>query len=43
MSNAIYSIITGSGRYIPTRIIKNEKFLENSFYNSAGEKIAKDQ
>ena len=41
MSNAFYSIITGSGRYIPTRIIKNEKFLENVFYNSAGEKIAK--
>jgi 3-oxoacyl-[acyl-carrier-protein] synthase-3 len=41
MSNAFYSIITGTGRYIPTRIIKNEKFLENEFYNSAGEKIAK--
>jgi len=41
MSNSLHSIITGSGRYIPTRIIKNEKFLENSFYNSAGEKIAK--
>ena len=41
MSNRFFSIITGSGRYIPTRIIKNEKFLENEFYNSAGEKIAK--
>jgi 3-oxoacyl-[acyl-carrier-protein] synthase-3 len=41
MRKAIYSIITGSGRYIPTRIIKNEKFLQNEFYNSAGEKIAK--
>ncbi|MDP4292009.1 MAG: ketoacyl-ACP synthase III [Bacteroidota bacterium] len=41
MSKAFYSIIKGTGRYIPTRIIKNEKFLENEFYNSAGEKIAK--
>ena len=41
MSKAFYSIISGTGRYIPTRIIKNEKFLENSFYNSAGERIAK--
>jgi len=41
MSNRFFSIITGSGRYIPTRIIKNEKFLSNEFYNAAGEKIAK--
>lgn len=41
MSDAFFSIITGSGRYIPTQVIKNEKFLENVFYNSAGEKLAK--
>ena len=41
MSNAYFSIITGSGRYIPTQVIKNEKFLENVFYNSAGEKLVK--
>ena len=41
MSGAFYSVITGSGRYIPTRIIKNEQFLENVFFNSAGEKLVK--
>ena len=41
MSEALFSIITGTGRYIPTRVIKNEKFLENVFFNSAGEKLTK--
>lgn len=36
-----YSVITGSGRYIPSRKIKNTHFLENQFYNQEGEKIAK--
>ena len=41
MSEALFSIITGTVRYIPTRFIKNEKFLENVFFNSAGEKLTK--
>jgi len=41
MSEALFSIITGTGRYIPTRVIKNEKFLENVFFNSVGEKLTK--
>ena len=36
-----FSIITGTGSYIPSRRIKNEDFLNNEFFNSAGEKIAK--
>ncbi len=36
-----YSVITGSGRYIPDRIIKNEQFLDNEFFDNAGEKITK--
>lgn len=39
--NAIYSIITGSGRYIPERVFKNEDFLHHEFFNSSGEKIIK--
>jgi 3-oxoacyl-[acyl-carrier-protein] synthase-3 len=35
------SVITGSGRYIPKRIVKNEHFLENEFFNASGEKIDK--
>ncbi len=39
--NAFHSIISGSGRYIPGRIIKNEQFLENEFYDASGIKITK--
>ena len=35
------SVITGSGRYIPSRTIKNSDFLKNLFYNREGKKIAK--
>ena len=41
MSNSIYSIITGTGSYIPTKIIKNEDFLNNVFYDESGEKFDK--
>jgi len=36
---AIYSVITGSGSCIPERIVKNEDFLTNEFYDETGEKI----
>jgi len=39
--SAIYSIITGTGSYIPSNCIKNEDFLSNDFYDSKGEKIDK--
>lgn len=39
MQTRIYSIITGTGSYIPTRIIKNEHFLKNEFYDSKGNRI----
>jgi len=38
---SVYSIIIGSGRYIPNIIVKNEDFLSNSFFNEKGEKILK--
>lgn len=38
----IYSVITGTGSYIPTKLVKNEDFLSNEFYESNGEKIKKD-
>lgn len=41
MKDTFCSIITGSGRYIPTQVIKNKKILKNEFYNSNGEKIPK--
>jgi 3-oxoacyl-[acyl-carrier-protein] synthase III len=36
-----YTIITGTGRYIPTQIVKNEHFINNEFYTASGERNAK--
>jgi len=41
MGNKIYSVIAGTGKYIPTRVIKNEDFLGREFYDSGGERIDK--
>lgn len=37
----LFSVITGSGSYIPTRKIKNEDFLQHSFYDQEGKKLTK--
>ena len=37
----IYSIITGTGSYIPTRSIKNEDFLNHEFYENYDKKLDK--
>jgi len=37
----IYSKITGTGSYIPTKRIRNEDFLGNEFYDINGEKLKK--
>ncbi len=34
-----YSVIVGSGSYIPTVVVKNEVFLKNEFYDSSGVKF----
>jgi 3-oxoacyl-[acyl-carrier-protein] synthase III len=41
MNDSFYSIITGTGRYIPTQIVENKKFMDNEFFNSSGEKISR--
>lgn len=41
MSEAYYSIIAATGKYIPTKVVKNEKFLKHKFYNSSGEQLIK--
>jgi 3-oxoacyl-[acyl-carrier-protein] synthase-3 len=41
MTNQIYSVITGSGSYIPPRVVKNEDFLQNKFYSPSGEPMTK--
>ncbi|MDD4921610.1 MAG: ketoacyl-ACP synthase III [Bacteroidales bacterium] len=39
--SVIYSIITGTGSYVPTKHIKNEDFISNEFYDTKGEKLDK--
>lgn len=41
MNTSIYSVITGSGSYIPSRKITNQDFLKNEFFETNGEKITK--
>jgi len=39
MHKQIYSIISGTGSYLPTKHIANADFLNRTFYESTGEKI----
>jgi len=41
MESKTYSIITGTGSYIPSRIVKNEDFVRNDFHESTGVKVEK--
>ncbi len=41
MAARIYSVITGTGSYIPTKLISNKDFLLNEFYDSEGKKLDK--
>ncbi|MBX2965802.1 MAG: ketoacyl-ACP synthase III [Cyclobacteriaceae bacterium] len=41
MQENIYSIITGSGRYIPTQRITNSDFLDNTFFEPDGKRITR--
>lgn len=41
MGSNIYSVITGTGSYIPTRKVKNEAFLNHEFYGADQHKLKK--
>lgn len=41
MSSKIYSVITGTGSYIPPKRILNSDFLNTEFYEANGERISK--
>ena len=41
MEKKTYSVITGTGSYIPSRVVKNEDFENNVFYESNGTIIDK--
>ncbi len=38
----IYSLITGTGSFVPSKVVKNDDFLDYSFLESTGEKIDKE-
>jgi 3-oxoacyl-[acyl-carrier-protein] synthase-3 len=41
-SNAIWTVIAGTGSYIPERVIGNADFLDSEFYGSDGQKLERD-
>lgn len=41
MNHPIYSIITGTGSYLPKRIISNDHFIKSQFFESNGQPISK--
>jgi len=41
MSGTIYSVIAGTGSYIPTKRVRNEDFLNHEFYDADGKKFDK--
>lgn len=41
MKGTIYSVITGTGNYIPSKRIRNVDFLDNEFYDTDGKKLEK--
>lgn len=40
-TSRIYSVITGSGSYIPPSIVSNQDFSETAFFDSSGKKLEK--
>jgi 3-oxoacyl-[acyl-carrier-protein] synthase-3 len=41
MNSVIYTVITGTGNYIPAKVVRNEDFLLNEFYDAGGKKLEK--
>jgi 3-oxoacyl-[acyl-carrier-protein] synthase-3 len=42
MQKSYYSVIKGTGRFIPNKVVKNEDFLNNEFYDASGVKMDKE-
>jgi 3-oxoacyl-[acyl-carrier-protein] synthase-3 len=42
MQNNYYSVITGTGSFVPDKTVKNEDFLQNEFYDESGIKMEKE-
>lgn len=42
MQKKYYSVIKGTGSFIPSKVVKNEDFLDNTFYDESGIKMDKE-
>ncbi|HPB25578.1 MAG TPA: hypothetical protein PLE11_07435, partial [Bacteroidales bacterium] len=42
MNQKIYSVITGTGSYVPSRKVSNEDFMHHEFFDSDGLKLKND-
>lgn len=42
MQKSYYSVIKGTGSFIPNKVVKNEDFLNNEFYDASGVKLDKE-
>ena len=41
MEKKIWSVITGSGSYVPSVVVKNSDFLDHEFYSADGVRFDK--
>ena len=41
MRKAFTSVIVGTGSYLPTRIVRNEEFVQSSFFDAEGQRLTK--
>ncbi|RNI22361.1 3-oxoacyl-ACP synthase III family protein [Rufibacter latericius] len=41
-SLSLSTVITGSGRFLPTQVVSNDDFLENVFFDASGKKLIHD-
>ncbi len=41
MRKTFHSIIAGTGSYLPTRVVKNEAFIDAAFFDSEGQRLDK--
>lgn len=41
MPKTLYSVITGTGSYLPSRVVRNEEFISAAFYDASGTQLTK--
>jgi 3-oxoacyl-[acyl-carrier-protein] synthase III len=41
MRKTLYSVVTGTGSYLPPQVVRNEAFISSSFFDAAGNPLTK--